>query len=215
LRLIYCWNFIYFFEHLNNLKWKKIKTRNCRSCRELQFSYKNHLHPRSYEKNTIFLRLDFKWAKFCLKPNFEFGIFRIKSRKIKNGRKMSKPFSLIFQIWCSVFRNNFEFIRKYEFDRVKCRKWCGSVRDISIPFFHPYFPLNISFRRALVGEKLKDCISLVALFLPVTLNDNKDEFIWLLNKNEKFSTQSLYRDIMKKEHLTGKNEFWKANLPLN
>jgi len=61
---------------------------------------------------------------------------------------------------------------------------------------------------------LKDYISLVALFLPVTLNDNKDEFIWLLNKNEKFSTQSLYRDIMKKECLPGKNEFWKAKLPL-
>jgi hypothetical protein len=48
--------------------------------------------------------------------------------------KMSKPFSFRFRIWCSKFRTKFEFVRKYEFDRIKCRKRCGSVRDISVPF---------------------------------------------------------------------------------
>ena len=33
------------------------------------------------------------------KPNFQFGIFQIKSRKVENGRKMSKPFStFIFEM---------------------------------------------------------------------------------------------------------------------
>jgi len=41
-------------------------------------------------------------------------------------------------------------------------------------------PLNVSFRRTLVGEKLKDWFSLVFLVLPITLNDNNDDFIWQL-----------------------------------
>ena len=73
-------------------------------------------------------------GQIWFKPNFEFGIFRIKSRKVENGRKMSKPFLFRFRIWCSEFRTDFEFVRKYEFDRIKCRKRYGSVRDISVPF---------------------------------------------------------------------------------
>lgn len=59
-------------------------------------------------------------------------------------------------------------------------------------------PLNVSFRRVLIGEKLGDWLSLVSLVLPVTLNDNKDEFVWLLKWNSNVSTQSLYTNIMEK-----------------
>ena len=44
-----------FFDHLNDLKLKTSKLESYRSRRGLQFSYKNHLDPRSYEKDTIFL----------------------------------------------------------------------------------------------------------------------------------------------------------------
>jgi hypothetical protein len=37
-----------FFEHFNVVKQKNSKLQSCRSHRELQFSYKNHLHPTSY-----------------------------------------------------------------------------------------------------------------------------------------------------------------------
>jgi hypothetical protein len=42
---IYYW----FFEHLNVLNWKNSKLQSCRSHRGLQFLYKVHLHPTSYE----------------------------------------------------------------------------------------------------------------------------------------------------------------------
>jgi len=45
-----------FFEHLNIVKWKNLKLEICRSRRELQFSYKNHLHPMSYRRVMIFQR---------------------------------------------------------------------------------------------------------------------------------------------------------------
>jgi hypothetical protein len=50
-----------------------------------------------------------------------------------------------------------------------------------------------------VGERLKEWLTLVSLLLPVTLNNDKDNFIWLIKKNGVFSTQSLYREIMKRE----------------
>lgn len=75
-------------------------------------------------------------------------------------------------------------------------------------------PLNISFRRALVGERLSEWLDLVALVVPVTLNENKDKFLWQLRKNGSFSTQTLNRESMKSVRTGGKDPFWKAKLPL-
>ena len=72
------------------------------------------------------------------KPNFEFGIFRIKSRKVENGRKMRKPFSTFTFEIRNISNAKAKTVKsdkkKYEFDRIKYRKRCGSVRDISVPF---------------------------------------------------------------------------------
>ena len=46
--LLWCWNFILFFEQLNVLKLKNLKLESCRYHRDLQFLYKSHLHPTSY-----------------------------------------------------------------------------------------------------------------------------------------------------------------------
>ena len=43
-----------FFDQFNVVKWKNSKLQSCRSRRELQFSYKNHLHPTSYWRVMIF-----------------------------------------------------------------------------------------------------------------------------------------------------------------
>ena len=88
-------------------------------------------------------------------------------------------------------------------------------------------PLNISFRRALVGERLKEWLNLVAMVVPitlsenkdkfvwqVTLSENKDKFVWQLSKNGCFSTQVLYKECMKSWRTDEKDLFWKAKLPL-
>lgn len=77
------------------------------------------------------------------------------------------------------------------------------------------FPtLNISFRRALVSEKLDDWLNLVSLVVPINLNGNKDMFLWRMRKNGEFFTQSLYRETIKKEMNGGKYLFGKAKLPI-
>ena len=46
--LLWCWNFILFFEQLNVPKLKNLKLESYRYHRDLQFLYKNHLHTTSY-----------------------------------------------------------------------------------------------------------------------------------------------------------------------
>ena len=43
-----------FFGQLNFIKWKNSKLESCRSRWGLQFSYKNYLHPMSYQRVMIF-----------------------------------------------------------------------------------------------------------------------------------------------------------------
>jgi hypothetical protein len=51
-------------------------------------------------------------------------------------------------------------------------------------------PLNVSFRRALVGDNWDRWLNLVGDVLMVNLNDRNDSFIWTANKN--FSVKNMY-----------------------
>jgi hypothetical protein len=53
-------------------------------------------------------------------------------------------------------------------------------------------PLNVSFRRVLVGDSWDKWLELVGNVLLVNLNDRKDSFIWTANKN--FSVKNMYND---------------------
>jgi len=48
----------------------------------------------------------------------------------------------------------------------------------------------------------------------VILNNDKDRFIWLIKKDGVFTTQSLYKEIMKEERIGGNGIFWKTKIPL-
>ena len=58
-------------------------------------------------------------------------------------------------------------------------------------------PLNVSFRRALVGVKLTEWYNLVASLLHINLNKGKDLFMWNLQKNGAFIVNSMYRHLVK------------------
>ena len=49
-------------------------------------------------------------------------------------------------------------------------------------------PLNISFRRALVGDKLRLWIQLVSLVMNTVLIDSNDTFVWGLTRNSNFTS---------------------------
>jgi hypothetical protein len=55
-------------------------------------------------------------------------------------------------------------------------------------------PLNISFRRALVGELWEDWLDLVGKVMVVSLTEHRDCFLWTTNRA--FSVKNLYNDII-------------------
>jgi hypothetical protein len=70
-------------------------------------------------------------------------------------------------------------------------------------------PLNISFRRALVGANWDKWMQLVGSVLHVQLDDQDDEFRWGLG-NKVFSTQLMYKNIMRREGIPRNCFNWKV-----
>jgi hypothetical protein len=73
-------------------------------------------------------------------------------------------------------------------------------------------PLNVSFRRSLVGENWEDWHVLVGKVMAVTLTEHKDCFLWTANK--KFSVKNLYNDIILSAGTWANCWTWKAKIPL-
>jgi hypothetical protein len=75
-------------------------------------------------------------------------------------------------------------------------------------------PLNIFFRRALVGDKLRMWLELVALLVNVNLSDAEDNWEWKLGKNSAFSVMTMYNDLMIADKVHVVSPIWKLKLPL-
>ena len=73
-------------------------------------------------------------------------------------------------------------------------------------------PLNISFRRALVGDKLRMWLELVALLVNVNLTDPEDSWEWELVKT--VLSVKLYNDLMIVEQVLVASPIWKPKIPL-
>ncbi|WVZ51061.1 LOW QUALITY PROTEIN: hypothetical protein U9M48_002247 [Paspalum notatum var. saurae] len=57
-------------------------------------------------------------------------------------------------------------------------------------------PLNVSFRRALFGDKLLEWHTMVASLVHINLNGDTDVFIWGLHKHGSFSVKSMYLHLV-------------------
>jgi len=60
-------------------------------------------------------------------------------------------------------------------------------------------PLNVSFRRALVGDKLHLWLDLVSKVLNTTLTEGSDSFVRGLTKSMNFTVKSFYTDMMQED----------------
>lgn len=74
--------------------------------------------------------------------------------------------------------------------------------------------LNISFRRALVGDRLRLWLELVSKVLNVVLTMGNDSFVWSLKKDSIFTVKSMYTDLMQSNRLPSRDIVWKLKLPL-
>ena len=75
-------------------------------------------------------------------------------------------------------------------------------------------PLNLAFRRSLVGVNLQAWHNVVVMVVNVQLTNQRDRFVWGLHQNELFSVKSMYSALLTAEAAPHNTFIWKLKLPL-
>ena len=75
-------------------------------------------------------------------------------------------------------------------------------------------PLNISFRRALVDEKLQEWLDLVAKITNFNLVEGRDHLRWNLHNDGIFTVRSMYLHEMNQHAPFRHKLIWKQKIPL-
>ena len=74
--------------------------------------------------------------------------------------------------------------------------------------------MNVSFRRTLQGNNLKDWLQVVSKIADVELVQGHDIGIWTLQQNGLFSVHSMYLALMDDKILPINRPLWKLKIPL-
>ena len=75
-------------------------------------------------------------------------------------------------------------------------------------------PLNVSFLRALVGDKLIAWYNLVAKISSQQLSNGRDIFIWDLHRHNHFTVRSMYQFLINQGTPFRTKFIWKLKIPL-
>jgi hypothetical protein len=75
-------------------------------------------------------------------------------------------------------------------------------------------PLNISFRRALVDNKLREWLNLVSRISHVQLVEGSDYFKWSLTKSGIYTVWSLFRHLIDTHPPFRHGRIWRMKIPL-
>ncbi|WVZ50906.1 LOW QUALITY PROTEIN: hypothetical protein U9M48_002112 [Paspalum notatum var. saurae] len=75
-------------------------------------------------------------------------------------------------------------------------------------------PLNISFRRTLIGDNLVSWYELVLKVANISLAKGNNEFRWDLNKGGAYSVQFLYNVLIQDRSIPRNSKLWKLKIPL-
>ncbi|WVZ53448.1 hypothetical protein U9M48_004388, partial [Paspalum notatum var. saurae] len=136
------------------------------------------------------------------------GLMRVKDQFLNLGRfKLVSGNELSF--WVDIWLDNQALKFKYPNLFSIVRKKHAAVANVLSSS-----PLNISFRRGLVGNKLLEWHNLVASLVHVNLKEGTNIFTWGLRKTGSFTVRSMYRALIS----NGTNmsqEIWRLKIPLN
>uniref|UniRef100_A0A453L1G0 Uncharacterized protein n=1 Tax=Aegilops tauschii subsp. strangulata TaxID=200361 RepID=A0A453L1G0_AEGTS len=69
-------------------------------------------------------------------------------------------------------------------------------RDALVATIMQSIPLNIQFRRALVGDRWESWLHLVSRLMEVQLSHQPDQLCWLLTRSGEFTVKSMYIDVI-------------------
>ncbi len=75
-------------------------------------------------------------------------------------------------------------------------------------------PLNVSFRRALVGQNLVLWHELCPSIIHIQLNHSSNSFRWNFNQNGGFSVRSMYLELINNGYIERNKIIWKLRMSL-
>jgi hypothetical protein len=75
-------------------------------------------------------------------------------------------------------------------------------------------PLNVAFRRSLIGVNLQVWHEVVTMVADVQLTNHIYRFVWGLHQNGLFSVKFMYRAVLGVQAIPYNTLIWKLKLPL-
>ena len=75
-------------------------------------------------------------------------------------------------------------------------------------------PINLPFRRVLVGDNRTFWLNLVERLMSVNLVEEEDSFKWTLTSNGNFTVKSYYEDLLNGHTRYLRKYLWKLKIPL-
>uniref|UniRef100_A0A453QAK0 Uncharacterized protein n=1 Tax=Aegilops tauschii subsp. strangulata TaxID=200361 RepID=A0A453QAK0_AEGTS len=69
-------------------------------------------------------------------------------------------------------------------------------RDALVAMIMQAIPLNIQFRRVLVGDRWEAWLHLVRRLMEVQLHHQPDQLCWKLTRSGQFTVKSMYIDVI-------------------
>jgi hypothetical protein len=138
--------------------------------------------------------------------HFWAGLMEVKNLVLDRGRFQVTDGSQT-RFWEDLWLGREPFSAKYPalYNLVK-------KKNLSVAQVLSTTPLNISFRRALVGVNRDNWFNLVGSFLEVNLSNPRDTFHWTSSK--KFSVKDLYDNLILRSGTSVECGAWKAKIPL-
>ena len=87
-------------------------------------------------------------------------------------------------------------------------------RSSSIDSVMAFVPLNVSFRRDLVGQNLTHWHKLCVSIVHIQMNNTSDYFRWNYHQNGQFSVRSMYLALINNGYIDRNKLIWKLKMPL-
>jgi hypothetical protein len=113
------------------------------------------------------------------------------------------------RFWVDKWFGNFTLKEQYSSLYNIARK-----KHISVAHVFRSASLNITFRRALVGDKLQRWNELVAKVAFVQLDYQRDSIKWNITKQETFTVKSMYQNLVNQIAFPPNKSVWELKIPL-
>jgi hypothetical protein len=163
-----------------------------------------NLLKRKYLYNKSITQVDKKQGD----SHFWSGLMKVKSTFLDMGSWILNDGEQI-RFWEDKWLGNLAFKDKFPSLYAIVRRKSSTIATVM-----GSVPLNVSFRRALVGQNLVYWHELCASIVHIQLNPSSDCFRWNYHQNGRFSVRSMYLALINNGYVERNKYIWKLKMPL-